>query len=120
MNAGHAEQFVNIKLYDFMRCDPAAVRSIHADPLNNRLYIARETYSEVYEITLPHASKPVIQQIAELEPCLHLLHIGNSLAMFKPFQLKLFHNGRWEHLSFTTQLLDVRIENDTVYSFHEK
>jgi hypothetical protein len=62
----------------------------------------------------------VLQQIAELEPSLYFFNIGGSLALFKPFQLKLLRNGRWEYHSFTTQLLSVRVHGETVYSFHEK
>ena len=42
------------------------------------------------------------------------------MALFKPFQLKLFRNDRWESHSFTTQLLAVRQAGQTVLTFHEK
>ena len=61
-----------------------------------------------------------MQQIAELEPSLYCLQIGGILALFKPFQLRLFRHGRWEAHSFTTQLLSIRVAGHTVYSFHEK
>ena len=49
---------------------------------------------------------------------LSCLHIGGVLALFKPFQLRLFRNDRWEAHSFTTQLLSIRVAGHTVYSFH--
>lgn len=61
-----------------------------------------------------------MQQIAELQPSLYFLSIDGILALFKPYQLKVFRNSKWEHHSFTTQLLSIRIVNNTVYSFHQK
>lgn len=42
------------------------------------------------------------------------------MALFKPYQLKIHTNGKWEYHSFTTQLLSIRVAGSTVYTFHEK
>ena len=42
------------------------------------------------------------------------------MALFKPFELKIYRNERWEYHSFTTQLSSIRVVGNVVYSFHEK
>ena len=117
MKTKSSDQFVNIKLYDFIQVNPTAIRSIFAAEQEGRLYVSRENCSEIYEIDAsgPH---PVMQQIAELEPSQYILSIEGILALFKPFQLRLFKHGRWEAHSFTTQLLSIRVAGQIVYSFH--
>lgn len=118
MKQSGTEQTVSVKIYDSVQLHPTAIRHLHADPAASRLYVARQDYSEIYEVSLEEGV--VLQQVAELEPCEYLLEVGGVLAMFKPFQLKLLRDGRWEAHSFTTQLLSIRVEGTTVYSFHER
>jgi hypothetical protein len=36
-----------------------------------------------------------LQQIAEFEPSLYFLSIDGLVALFKPFELKIFRNNKW-------------------------
>jgi hypothetical protein len=55
-----------------------------------------------------------------MEACSYFIGIDDVLALFKPFEAKIWRNERWEHHSFTTQLLNVRVIGNIVWSFHEK
>ena len=54
-----------------------------------------------------------------MESSIKILQIDGVLGLFKPFYLKVFRNSKWEYHSFTTQLLAVRANGQTVYTFHE-
>jgi hypothetical protein len=118
MQGQESTQFVNLKILDFIQLNPSTILNIFLDNSQSRLYVSREQYSEIYEIRSDQTRGVVMQQIAELEPSTYFLHVGGVMALFKPLQLKVLRNGKWEWHSFTTQLLSIRVWGQTVYSFH--
>ena len=111
-------QSVEVRVCDFIRMHPGTVTSLHADPLNHRLYVSRPHYSEVYSAET--SPKVVTQQLAEMEPCMHMLNVEGALLMFQQFQLKACVDGHWQYHPFTTQLLSLRRQGNSIFTFHQR
>ena len=46
------EQSINIKLFDFIKVDPAPILNIFFSESEYRLYVSRSTYSEIYSFAV--------------------------------------------------------------------
>jgi hypothetical protein len=46
MNSPVDSQFVNVKMLDFIKLNPSPILNLHAQ--DNRLYVSRQHYSEIY------------------------------------------------------------------------
>ena len=56
---------INLKMFDFVKLDPSCILSISSDQ-QDRLYVSRQHYSEIYQIGRDAKDNPMLHQIAEL------------------------------------------------------
>jgi hypothetical protein len=57
------EQSINIKLFDFIKVDPAPILNIFFSESEYRLYVSRSTYSEIYSFAVQEDENVTLQQI---------------------------------------------------------
>ena len=50
----------------------------------------------------------------------NIIKVNGVLALFCPFEVRVWLNSRWVIHSFTTELLSISIKGCIVHSFHEE
>ena len=104
-----------INLYHTIRMYPDRIKHISCQ--GSRLYVAREHYSEIFNI-LVHNDKIFFDELQRLEKCEYLLNLQDSIVMVKSFEVKIFDGHAWKTFPYSAEMRTISRKVDVLYTHH--